>query len=124
MNEPPPPETLTVWSRVGPSLDLYVRSRLPFSQFGMPAGRVREPIDAADDPVLRERGVLAELHHPDAPADRPSGFLGPALPIAFAGRVDLRPAENLGASTEAVLRELGGCGDDDLARLRADGVVA
>jgi crotonobetainyl-CoA:carnitine CoA-transferase CaiB-like acyl-CoA transferase len=95
-----------------------------FLAFGMPAGRVREPIDAADDPVLRERGVLAELHHPDAPADRPSGFLGPALPIAFAGRVDLRPAENLGASTEAVLRELGGCGDDDLARLRADGVVA
>jgi crotonobetainyl-CoA:carnitine CoA-transferase CaiB-like acyl-CoA transferase len=95
-----------------------------FLQIGMPAGRVREPIEAADDPALRERGLLGALRHPDAPADRPSGFLGPALPIRFAGRVDLPPAEMLGASTEAVLRELAGCDDAELVRLRADGVIA
>jgi crotonobetainyl-CoA:carnitine CoA-transferase CaiB-like acyl-CoA transferase len=95
-----------------------------FLQIGMPAGRVRDPIEAADDATLRARGLLTELRHPDAPVDRPSGFLGPALPIAFAGRVDLPPAESLGASTDAVLRELAGCGDDDVARLRADGVIA
>ena len=89
----------------------------------MPAGRVREPIEAADDPALRERGLLRELRHPDAPADRPSGFLGPSLPIRFEGRVDLPPAEMLGASTDAVLRELAGCDDAELARLRADGVI-
>ena len=90
----------------------------------MPAGRVRDPIDAASDPALRARGLLTELRHPDAPADRPSGFLGPSLPIAFAGRVDLPPAEMLGASTDAVLRDLAGCDDDQLAQLRADGVIA
>jgi hypothetical protein len=30
----------------------------------------------------------------------------------------------LGASTDAVLRELAGCDDAELARLRADGVIA
>jgi formyl-CoA transferase len=94
-----------------------------FLQIGMPAGRVREPIEAADDPALRERGLLRELRHPDAADDRPSGFLGPSLPIRFEGRIDLAPAEMLGASTDLVLRELAGCDDDDLARLRADGVI-
>ena len=95
-----------------------------FVAIGMPAGRVRDPIEAAIDPTLRARGLLTELRHPDAPADRPSGFLGPSLPIGFAGRVDLSPAEMLGASTDAVLRELAGCADDELAKLRADGVIA
>jgi crotonobetainyl-CoA:carnitine CoA-transferase CaiB-like acyl-CoA transferase len=91
---------------------------------GFPAGRVRDPIEAADDPHLRERGLLSELRHPAAPADRPSGFLGAALPISFAGRVELPPAERLGASTDAVLRDLGGCDDDDLAQLRSTAVIA
>jgi len=64
------------------------------------------------------------LRHPDAPVDTPSGFLGPVLPIAFAGRVDLPPAERLGGSTDAVLRDLAGCDDDDLAQLRSSGVIA
>ncbi len=95
-----------------------------FLAFGMPAGRVRDPIEAAEDRTLRERRLLTELRHPDAPADRPSGFLGPSLPILFEGRVELPPAEMLGASTDAVLHELAGCDDDELARLRAEGVIA
>ncbi len=91
---------------------------------GFPAGRVREPVDAATDVDLGKRRVLTELRHPSAPADRPSGFLGAQLPIAFEGRVDLAPAELLGTSTDAVLRELAGCDDEQLARLRADGVIA
>jgi hypothetical protein len=50
--------------------------------------------------------------------------LGPSLPIAFAGRVELPPAEMLGASTDAVLRDLAGCDDDELARLRGEQVIA
>ena len=69
-------------------------------------------------------GCCSELRHPSAPADRPSGFLGASLPISFEGRVELPPAELLGTSTDAVLRELAGCDDDELARLRADGVIA
>ena len=91
---------------------------------GMPAGRVRDPIEAAADADLRARGLLTELRHPSAPLDRPSGFLGASLPISFGGRVDLPPAELLGSSTDAVLREIAGCTADELAALRADGVIA
>jgi len=85
----------------------------------MPAGRVRDPLDAL---ALAREDLLEDLRHPDAP--EPSGFVGPRLPITFAGRVDLAPAEVLGASTEAVLRELAGADDETLARLRAAGVIA
>jgi formyl-CoA transferase len=94
-----------------------------FLAIGFPAGRVREPIEAVDDDELRRRGVLTELRHPSAPVDRPSGFLGASLPISFTGRVELPPAELLGTSTDAVLREIAGCDDDALTRLRADGVI-
>ena len=86
---------------------------------GMPAGRVRHPVEARDDPNVR---VLEELRHPLAP--RGSGFLGPRLPLVLDGRVEVAPAELHGASTDAVLRELVGLREDDLARLRADGVIA
>ncbi|MGQ0826239.1 MAG: CaiB/BaiF CoA transferase family protein [Actinomycetota bacterium] len=95
-----------------------------FLSIGLPAGRVRDPVAAAEDPAIQARALLEPLRHPDAPADAPSGFRGARLPIAFAGRVDLAPAEPFGASTESVLRELAGCGDDDLARLRAAGVIS
>jgi crotonobetainyl-CoA:carnitine CoA-transferase CaiB-like acyl-CoA transferase len=90
---------------------------------GFPAGRVRDPMEAAQDPSLRERALLEQLRHPDAPADEPSGFLGARIPIVFAGRVDLPSAEVLGASTDAVLRELAGCDDEQLAGLRARQVI-
>jgi formyl-CoA transferase len=93
-------------------------------EIGFPAGRVRDPIEAAGDEHLRARGLLTELRHPSAPDDAPSGFLGASLPISFEGRVDLPPAELLGASTDSVLRDLAGCDDDTIARLRADGVIA
>jgi crotonobetainyl-CoA:carnitine CoA-transferase CaiB-like acyl-CoA transferase len=76
-----------------------------FIAIGLPAGRVREPLDAADDPALATRELFEPLRH--ASADAPSGFRGARLPIVFDGRVDLAPAEPLGASTDAVLRELG-----------------
>jgi crotonobetainyl-CoA:carnitine CoA-transferase CaiB-like acyl-CoA transferase len=95
-----------------------------FLGIGLPAGRVRDPIEAADDAQLRARGLLQDLRHPSAPADRPSGFLGASLPISFEGRVELPPAELLGASTDAVLRELAGCDDAELEQLRGQGVIA
>jgi CoA:oxalate CoA-transferase len=91
---------------------------------GFPAGRVREPVEAARDPALQDRELLEPLRHPDAPAQQPSGLLGARLPVVFDGRVDLPPAERLGASTDRVLRDLAGCTADEVARLRAIGVIA
>ena len=95
-----------------------------FRAIRLPAGPVRSPMEAAADPDVRARGVITDLFHPGAPPDRPSGFLGATLPISFGGRVDLPPAELLGSSTDAVLRELAGCTPERLAQLRADGVIA
>jgi formyl-CoA transferase len=91
---------------------------------GFPTGRVRDPFEARDDPAIRARALFEELRHPDAPDGKPSGFVGARLPIAFEGRVDLAPAETLGKSTDAVLRELGVCTDEQLAQLRSEGVIA
>ena len=56
-------------------------------------------------------GLLEELRHPDAPADRPSGFLGAALPIIV--RRSRRPPAGRGPRCEhrRVLRELADCDD-------------
>jgi CoA:oxalate CoA-transferase len=94
-----------------------------FVRIGFPAGRVREPVEAAQDPAVRDRALLEPLRHPHAPAGEPSGFLGARLPIVFEGRVDLTPAEPLGTSTDAVLREVAQCDDDELAHLRAEHVI-
>jgi formyl-CoA transferase len=97
-----------------------------FLAIGFPAGRVRDPIDAAADEAVVARGLLEPLRHPDAPpgGDNDSGFLGARLPIVFDGRVALPPAETLGASTDAVLRDLAGCDDEELDALRRAGVIA
>jgi formyl-CoA transferase len=88
---------------------------------GIPAGPVRSPYAAPRDPHVRQRGALVPLRHPDlAEATR---FLGPALPIRFSRAESASaPAEPLGASSEAVLRELLGIEDAEIAKLRAAGV--
>jgi formyl-CoA transferase len=87
---------------------------------GIPAGPVRSPYDAPKDPHVRHRGSLEPLLHPDRA--EPTGFLGAALPIRLS-RADraMAPAEPLGASTEAVLRELLGIDDGEIQALRTAG---
>jgi CoA:oxalate CoA-transferase len=92
-------------------------------EIGVPASAVRDPAAAAVDAQLAHRELLEPLHHPLA--SKPSGFLGPRLPIAFPGRVEhLPPAELLGTSTDAVLRAWLDLPDAELARLHTAGVIA
>jgi crotonobetainyl-CoA:carnitine CoA-transferase CaiB-like acyl-CoA transferase len=87
---------------------------------GIPAGPVRSPYDAPKDPHVRHRGSLEPLLHPDR--EDPTEFLGAALPIRLSrADRDLAPAEPLGASTEAVLRELLGMDDGEIQALRTAG---
>ena len=88
---------------------------------GFPAGRVREPVDAATDPDLRQAGLLTELRHPSAPSDRPSGFLGAQLPIAFEGRVDLRPRSCSARAPTRCCASSPVATTGELARLRGEG---
>jgi crotonobetainyl-CoA:carnitine CoA-transferase CaiB-like acyl-CoA transferase len=95
-----------------------------FTDCGVPAGRVRDPVAVRDDPHVVARGVLEVLRHPASPPGVDSGLRGPRLPIAFSGRAaSLPPAEPLGASTEAVLVEVLGLDRGEVAALRDRGVV-
>ncbi len=110
---------IEAWASARPAAEVEAA----FLAANLPAGRVRDPLEAVEDPAVVARGLMEDLRHPDAPVDRPSGYRGPRLPILFDGRVPLAPAEPLGASTDAVLRELAGYGPGALARLRRAGVI-
>jgi formyl-CoA transferase len=88
----------------------------------VPVGPVRGAFGAQGDPQVRHRGALVPLWHPDRA--EPSGYVGPAFPVRLSG-ADTRtaPAEPLGASTEAVLREVLGLGDRELTALREQGAL-
>jgi len=91
-------------------------------EVGIPAGPVQSAWGARDDPQVAHRGALESLRHPDLaePVER----LAPVLPIRLS-RAELKPApaELLGSSTEAILRELLEADDEEIARLRAAGAL-
>jgi len=89
---------------------------------GVPCGQIQDAWGARTDPQVAHRGMLEPLRHPDTA--EPSPYVGPRLPINLS-RADreLTPAEPLGASTDAVLREVLGLDDAELARLRGAGVT-
>lgn len=81
------------------------------------AAPVNTPLEAYDDPQLRARGMIGRSVDPDAgviETIRPAPALDRVLP-----RAPPAPAPEVGADTEAVLRELG----LDIVELRARGVV-
>jgi crotonobetainyl-CoA:carnitine CoA-transferase CaiB-like acyl-CoA transferase len=89
-------------------------------QIRVPVGPVNPPWWARHDPHVAQRGTLERLRHPDR--DEPTAWLGPRLPVHFSrAAVDTTPAEPLGASTDAVMRELLGLDDDAVAALQAGG---
>jgi formyl-CoA transferase len=93
-----------------------------FRRTGAPSGAVEPPAVGRTDPHVAERGSLEELAY--APAGGPTGYLGATVPFHISdAEVGAAPAERLGASTDAVLRDLCGLADDELATLRADGVI-
>lgn len=114
-------DEFAAWSRTLPSAEV---ERLLVG-IGIAASTVRDPVAARDDAQLAHRGLLEPLRHPSAPAGSPSGFVGPRLPIDFAGRAArLPPAETLGTSTDAILSDWLGLDADELARLREAGAIA
>ena len=88
----------------------------------VPAGPVTAAADAADDPQIRHRNALVPLHHPHS--EEPTGWMGPAFPVKFSrADTDQAPAETLGASTHAVLRDVAGLTATEIAQLQAEGVL-
>jgi crotonobetainyl-CoA:carnitine CoA-transferase CaiB-like acyl-CoA transferase len=88
----------------------------------VPCGPVRTALDVLKDPKLRESGAVVELEHPRYGK---VGATGMGLPIRFsdAHAAFDRPADDLGASTDAVLRDLLGLGEEEIAVLRTSGAI-
>jgi len=112
-------EAIERWSSVRSTED----AETLLAREGLPVGAVRPPWSAPDDPHVAARRMLEPLRHPDADAP-PTGFLGARLPIVLSEtRLEVAPAEPLGASTERVLAELLGFSAERIARLRELGVI-
>ena len=88
----------------------------------VPAGIVQPPWAARTDPHVAHRGSMEALRHPDLA--EPTPYLGARLPIRLS-RADTgtTPAEPLGASTDAVLREVAELDEGAITELRDGGVL-
>jgi len=87
---------------------------------GVPNGPINDVAQVFEEPQVRARGVKIELEHPVA------GLLPMvASPMRFSetGLEYKRPPPLLGQHTDEVLRGLLGRNEDDIAKLRADGVI-
>ncbi|HXH81360.1 MAG TPA: CoA transferase [Candidatus Tectomicrobia bacterium] len=86
---------------------------------GVPAGPIYSVPEALADPHVLARGMVQELEHPRAGRVK---TLGNPVKMSATPPAMRRAAPELGADTDAVLRELG-LGDAEIAALRAKRVV-
>jgi crotonobetainyl-CoA:carnitine CoA-transferase CaiB-like acyl-CoA transferase len=86
---------------------------------GIPCGRVMDFADVLDDPHTAAREMVLSVDHPGHGTVRMTGF-----PLKFAEAPSrlARPAPELGADTDAVLRALG-VTDPELTSLRQRGII-
>ena len=120
--------------RVRPALLATLRERLAhrsaaelaeiFERAGLPFAPIRRPEDLLDDPHLLATGGLADVELPDG--DQAGRTVKTTLlPITMGGerlRVRLQPPR-FAAHTDALLEGIG-LGADEIAALRAQGIVA
>jgi crotonobetainyl-CoA:carnitine CoA-transferase CaiB-like acyl-CoA transferase len=89
---------------------------------GIAAGPSNEAPDLAADPHVAARDMLIEVPRPDA--ERPMLVVGNPVKLSNVAEGPVRRFPSLGEHTDEVLRETLGLGADELARLRAQGVIA
>ena len=109
----------TATSRGGPPRRSPTRSCSGCKKAGVPAGVVQSCADLHRDPQIAARPGLVWLEHPEmgrTPYE--------AWAFASPGAPGLRRAPCLGEHTDEVLRELLGLTPEDIAGLRAAGVLA
>ncbi len=87
----------------------------------VPAAPIIDPADAHEHDWFWERGALATIDDPVHGSMRVPGF--PIHSSAQPRRTEEPQAPFLGQHNQEVLSELLGCGDDEVDRLRAAGVI-
>lgn len=76
--------------------------------------------DVVEDPHFNARGFIERLHHPEVGVRAHTG-----IPWRFTARPNgvRKPAPQLGSHTDEVLQRILGMNEDEIAQLRADGVL-
>jgi crotonobetainyl-CoA:carnitine CoA-transferase CaiB-like acyl-CoA transferase len=85
----------------------------------IPAAPVRSLREVLHDPVLRDRGMLAEI----GDGDRACTVLGSPLRLGHRAAPETWPAPLLGEHSAQVLQERLNLADEEIERLTADGVI-
>jgi formyl-CoA transferase len=88
---------------------------------GIPAGPSNEAPDLVDDAHVRNRDMLIEV--PRADGGRPMLVPGNPVKLSEVAEGPVTETPRLGEHTDALLRQLLGLGDAELARLRAAGAI-
>jgi formyl-CoA transferase len=88
---------------------------------GVPCAPVQTVREVADDPHLKERGMIRQVQHPRLGV---VPVVGNPLRLSDSPLVDVVVAPALGQHTDEVLQQVAGYTADRVAELRASGVVA
>jgi formyl-CoA transferase len=89
---------------------------------GVAAGPSNTADDLRKDPHVEARNMLIEVPRPDAP--EPLQVVGNPVKLSRVAEGPVRRFPMLGEHTDAVLREAPGISDEEIASLRAEGVIA
>lgn len=109
-------ELISVWTAKHDADELLAM----LAEGGVPAGRIFRAKDMLEDEHFAARQAIVRVAHPQF-GELPMQNVFPKL-SASPGRVR-RAGPELGQDNDAVYRGLLGLGDDDLVRLRAEGVI-
>ncbi|MFN8534586.1 MAG: CaiB/BaiF CoA-transferase family protein [Dehalococcoidia bacterium] len=93
---------------------------IDFEELAIPCGPLNTIAEAAADPQVLERHMIVEIEHPRAGKIPVSGS---PIKLSRTPADVSRPAPDLGQDTDAVLRELAGLSDDEIAALHAANAV-
>lgn len=90
-----------------------------FGAEGVPIAPVQIPEELADDEHVKALGVMVDFEHP---VTGPQSVVGPMTKMSLTPTRASRPSPALGEHTDETLRK-GGLTDEEIAQLRASGVV-